>query len=69
MKKKLVSILITFIAYAAMDAILEFLLFKEEINVIESMVSSAIFCLIYFPLMSVFSRNQKSKQDQKEQTQ
>lgn len=66
MRKKILSVLITFISYAAMDVILGYLLFKEEINVIESLISSVVFCLIYFPVMSWFTKNQKAKKEPNE---
>lgn len=66
MKKNILFVLFTFIGYAAIDVILGHLLFKEEINIIESLITSALFCLIYFPAMHWFTNNQKVKEDSNE---
>ena len=68
MRKKILTVLLTFLGYAAMDAILGYLLFQEEINVVESMFTSVIFCLIYFPVMSWLAKRQKAKEDTNKET-
>jgi hypothetical protein len=68
MRKKILTVLLILLSYAAMDAILGYLLFQEDINVVESLFSSVIFCLIYFPVMSWFVKRQKAKENTNKET-
>ncbi len=63
MRKKILTVLFTFLGYAAIDVILGYLLFQEKINIVESLITSAVFCLIYFPVMSWLAKHQKAKED------
>ncbi len=63
MRKMILSVLLTFLGYAAIDVIFGYWLFQEEINIIESLITSGIFCLIYFPVMSSLAKHQKAKED------
>lgn len=63
MRKKILPVLLTFLGYAAVDVILGYLLFQEEINIVESLITSCIFCLIYVPVMSWLTKRQKAKEE------
>ena len=68
MRKKILTVLLTFFGYAAVDVILGYFLFQEEINIVESLITSGIFCLIYIPAMSWFTKHQKAKKDTNKET-
>lgn len=62
MIKKVLSVLLTFVGFAVLDIILGYFLFTNEINVVESLITSGVFCLLYY---FVFPRLDKSKEKQK----
>lgn len=62
MIKKVLSVLLTFVSFAVFHIILDHFLFKNEINTVQSLIASGVFCLLdYF----IFPRLDKSKEKQK----
>jgi hypothetical protein len=62
MIKKVLSVLLTFVSFAVLDIILGHFLFKNEINIVETLITSGVFCLLYY---FIFPRLDKSKEKQK----
>lgn len=62
MIEKVLSVLLTFVSFAVLDIILGHFLFKNEINIVESLITSGVYCLLYY---LIFPRLDKSKEKQK----
>ena len=62
MTKKVLSVLLTFVSFAVLDIIFGYFLFKNESNIVETLITSGVFCLLYY---FIFPRLDKSKEKQK----
>ncbi len=62
MIKKVLSVLLTFVSFAVLDIFLGHFLFQNEINIVETLITSGVLCLLHY---FIFPRLDKSKEKQK----